>query len=254
MKSDIAIFGDSWGCGEWGGHSISSGVLSTDQNNITHLGLEQYFTDLGHTVFNMSKPGGSNKNSIDKLTDFLNTQSHNNPILLFIITEPTRNFQPKYTTFKQDVVDHNGLFELRIKTLYNDLKILNELGRQYNQVIQLIGALGSVPNINQYSNLSCLCRSWPKLLVGDLHPDIDFEFFGLWEQWLIDGEIINEWLTPKNLQQFDSAFADKLVQQLEQLDANRIIFEHQLFYPDNGHPNRDGHKILFNYIKEKLEL
>jgi hypothetical protein len=252
MKPDVAIFGDSWGCGEWS-NPVLPGILSTNQSHITHLGLEQYFTDLGHKVFNMSKPAGSNKNSIDKLTGFLNTKKHN-LIVLFIISDPTRNFGPEYATFKQDIVDHNGLFEFKTKTLYNDLKILNELGQQYKQVIQLIGALGSVPNIDQYSNLSCLCRSWPKLLVGDLHPDIDFEFFGLWERWLIDGEIINEWLTPKNLQQFDSAFADKLVQQLEQLDANRIIFEHQLFYPDNGHPNRDGHKILFNYIKEKLEL
>ena len=252
MKPDIAIFGDSWGCGEWG-QNTSPGVLSIDQNKITHFGLEQYFTDLGHTVFNMSTPAGSNKNSIDKLTYFLSTQRHN-LVVLFIISDPTRNFGPKYATFKQDIVDHNGLFEFKTKILYDDLKILNELGQQYNQVIQLIGALGSVPNIDQYSNLSCLCRSWPELLVGDLHPDIDFKFFGIWDQWLMDGEIINKWLTPKNLQQFDSAFADKLVQQLEQLDANRIIFEHQLFHPDKCHPNRDGHKILFNYIKEKLEL
>jgi hypothetical protein len=252
MKSDIAIFGDSWGCGEWG-DPISSGVLSKDQSTITHLGLEQYFTDLGHKVFNMSRPAASNKDSINALFNFLNTQRQN-LIVLFIISDPTRNLKPSYTTFKQDIVNHNGLFEFKTKTLYNYLKILNEVGQQNNQIIHLIGALASVPNVDQYSNLSCLCRSWPKLLVGDLHPDIDFEFFGLWEQWLIDGEIINEWLTPKNLQQFDSAFVDKLVQQLEQLDANRIIFEHQLFYPDKGHPNRDGHKILFNYIKEKLEL
>jgi hypothetical protein len=252
VKQDIAIFGGSWGCGEWG-NPVSPGVLSLNRNHITHLGLEQYFTDLGHKVVNMSGPGGSNKKSIDELTDFLITQRHN-LIVLFIISEPTRNFGPEYATFKQDIVDHNGLFEFRAKTLYNDLKILNELGQQHNQVIQLIGALGSIPDVSQYSNLSCLCRSWPELLVGNLHPDIDFELFGIWEQWLIDGEIINKWFTPKNLQQFESKFADKLVQQLEQLDANRIIFEHQLFYPDKCHPNRDGHKILFNYIKEKLEL
>jgi len=251
MKQKVAIFGDSWGRGEWSDYRLN---IRSD-SNITHLGLEQYFTDLEHAVFNMSIPGGSNKNSIDKLTDFLNTQKNNNFIVLFITTEPTRNFRPNYNTFKQDIVDHNGLFELRIKTLYDDLKILNDLGQEHNQIIHLIGALGSVPDIDQYSNLSCLCLSWPELLVGDLYPDIDFEFFGVWpNDWLIDGEIINKWLTPKNLQQFDLVFADKLVQQLNKLDINHIIFEHPLFYPDKHHPNRDGHKILFNYIKENLDL
>lgn len=252
MKSDIVIFGDSWGCGEWA-PPVAPGVLSKNRFSITHLGLEQYFIDSGYTVFNMSMPEGSNNDSIDKLTVFLNSTSQN-LIVFFIITDPLRNYQPDYTNFKQNIVAHNGLFEFKITTLYNDLKILDKLGQQHNQTIHLIGALSSSPNIDQYNNLSCLCDSWPKLLVGDLYPDIDFKYFGLWEQWLLDGEIINTWLTPKNLQQFDYAFANKLVQQLEQLDANRIIFEHQLFHPDKCHPNRHAHKILFEYIKEKLDL
>lgn len=269
MKQDVAIFGDSWGCGEWPdpesprfrdivqqinrNYPNSAKFLPPIQKQLEHLGLEQYFTELGYNVFNASFPAESNSYSINQLTKFLHS-NQSNCIILFIVTEPTRNFKPDFATFKQDIVDHNGLFEFKRKVLYDDLALLNKLAEKHNQTIHLIGGLSSVPDIQQFPNLSCLCQSWPKFLVGDLHPTVDFDQFGLWEAWLIDGEVINKWISTPNLMQFESAFVDKFIKQLDQLHANQLIFDHPLFYPDKVHPNREGHRILFEYIRKKLGI
>ena len=252
MKREVGLFGDSWGGGEWALPDTQN-ILSTNIVNITHKGIEQYFKDIGHTVFNFSKAAGSNLDSIDKLKKFLNARQ-NNPIVLFIVTDPLRNYQPDYTDFKQRIVDSNGLFELKQQTLVSNLHTLNEIGKTYNQTFYLIGGLGTVPDVSGYSNLYCVCRSWPEFMLKEQYQHVDFENFGLWEGWLFDGELINTWFCPKNLQQFDPVFADKLVQQLEQLNNNQDVFEHPLFYPDKAHPNREAHLILFNYIRKTLEI
>ena len=51
----IIIAGDSWGVGEW-----------TDGQR-THRGLEQYLSDAGHIVINLSRGGMSNMSIIDAL-------------------------------------------------------------------------------------------------------------------------------------------------------------------------------------------
>lgn len=252
MKREVGVFGDSWGGGEWALPDYQN-ILSTNSTNITHKGIEQYFKDLGHTVFNFAKAGGSNTDSITKLETFLEART-NNPIVLFIVTDPLRNYQPNYANFKQKIIDCNGLFELKRLTIDDDLRQLNEIAKKHNQTIFVIGGLGTVPKIDHLTNLFCVCRSWAEFLIKDQYPDVDFENFGFWEGWIIDGELINQWLTPKNLAQLDNPLATKLVQQLQQLHRNRDVLEHPLFYPDRAHPNREAHLILFNYIRKILGI
>ena len=55
----IGIYGDSWGCGEWGS---PSGLY----HNL-HRGLEQYLKDDNYQCINQSHGGGSNYRAIVEL-------------------------------------------------------------------------------------------------------------------------------------------------------------------------------------------
>ena len=45
-----------------------------------------------------------------------------------------------------------------------------------------------------------------------------------------------------------------IIDELHKLDSYKIIFNDPIFYPDGAHPNREGHKVLYDFIKEKLNL
>jgi hypothetical protein len=259
MKPTIFILGDSWGCGEW-----------TINHSIEHLGLEQFFIDDGYTVINKSKPAGSNNDSILMLENIFQTMYKAGDYIFLILTEATRSFGRHFKHLRAELDKHNGLFELQLHVLNKDLESLNQLAEQYNSTIHLIGGLASIPDsTKQFINLNKLVKSWPKLLVGDAdwpmwtnkkeiykqYKEMDFDHFGFWGQWTIDDILINDWLTLSRSLPFSMELSEKIINQLSELDSGRLIIEnHPVFQPDKAHPNREGHKILFNYIKENLRL
>ena len=263
MKPTIFILGDSWGCGEW---KRSPKI----QDSIEHLGLEQFFNDDGYTVINKSKPGGANSDSILILENIFQTMYKAGDYIFLILTEATRSFGKNFKQLKDELNKHNGLFELQLHVLNKDLESLNQLAEQYNSTIHLIGGLALIPeSTKQFTTLNNLVKSWPKLLVGDAtwpmwtnkeeiykqYKEVDFDHFGVWGQWKIDDILINDWLNLSRSLPFSEELSEKIINQLLELDSNRLIIEnHPVFQPDKAHPNREGHKILFNYIKENLGL
>lgn len=239
MKPVVLIVGDSWAGGEWNGKSPPQ---------LLHRGLEQYFEETGYTVINKRQTGQGNQRNIVDLSDTLETLHQTNIVVFFIVSEPLRNYTIPFITLKDDIVAHNGLFELQQHVLKQDFTALNQLAVKYNTVIHLIGGLSSVPTfVNQFVKLNCLVRSWPELLVAheEQYKHVDWDTFGIWGKW--------QAALAQQLSHSDG-IDQKVIDQLSILAANQSVFLHPLFNPDGGHPNRVGHRILFDFICKKLEL
>jgi len=71
------------------------------------------------------------------------------------------------------------------------------------------------------------------LIEGYKHPDI----------WCSD------WINS-----IDDTFEDMDLLLEQKRIQDSLIDNRQYFFPDMGHPNRDGHKMLFEYIKLKYNI
>jgi hypothetical protein len=85
---------------------------------------------------------------------------------------------------------------------------------------------------------------------------VNFDHFGFTHgPWKIDDILINDWLTSPRSLPLSMELSGKIIDKLLELDSSRLIIKnHPIFQPDKMHANREGHKILYNYIKEKLIL
>jgi hypothetical protein len=215
----ICIAGDSWGCGEWGKNAQK-------EYTVLHRGLEQYLRDRGHTVDNLSEGSISNKESIgrvmsnEKLYDFT----------LWFQTDPLRDLRP-YDIFKEQHLTHKQLVNLS-----NDL--LNESYSRLTKPVLCIGGCSKL-NLNlmsNYTNLYPLIASVPEMLIPKFkHPR-------LWQ---------SDWAALVD-RQFDGDSLRRLAADKQRQD--RLFAETELFWPDGRHPNRQGHKVLCDYICNKLSL
>ncbi len=222
----ILIAGDSWGKGEWGGNRPIY--------DVSHLGLERYFRTKKYDVLNVSQGGASNQESIRNLSLSLSYKAWD--YVFWFQTAPLRNLRP-YPTFKKDFRSYKDLLDKSNDLLDKDYKNLNNLERP----IHCIGGCSklNLDLISNYQNLIPLIPSATELILKDYkHPDI----------W------IEEW-NPLIGAQFDKTsidllyFDQKRVQQLKEIKEYRIYF-----WPDGLHPNRRGHKFLFNYICKTLNI
>ena len=261
----IIISGDSWACGEWGKGSANIGwekfyntvkgnswpkcPLFEDRNllpdwiqlelankfnynlseikdyYLLHTGLEQYFTDAGFTVLNLSKGNTSNLTNLNSLA---NTDIDVNDIIIWFQTEPIRDLRPyhtlenKFETVDQLIIERNNL-------LYLTYKRLNSLG---NKII-CIGGCSKLNKIlmNKFENLSGQVESFIELLLGEnAAPD----FWISKNAW----QHLFKHITIDNTNTF---MYNQLI--IQSLKDNKEYFD-----LDATHPNRNGHKKLFNYL------
>jgi len=228
MPQQVFIGGDSWGVGE--------------HPTLEHQGLEQYFRESGHTVFNVSFRGAGTRDSIGHLLEVLKLHYEPGGLVFWIQSDPVRNLRP-YTNLAQQLKEAGSLKALMQQQLTQDYNQLHMLGRRFDTTVYLIGGLSSVAEhlVSERPRLKTLCTSWVELLVGDMYPDTDWSTFA----------ICNSDYTIKD---FGSHPDPKLVDELYEFDQNRRVFKNSVFHPDGSHPNRQGHKILYNYIKERLKL
>ena len=99
MQKRIAIYGDSWACGEWSGDAVKT---KTHENNYTNY-MAKYLSDKGHDVSTFGLPGGSNFSSYRRIIAPI-TSINNFDIGIVIVTEPFRDFPDcvKYNKNKND--------------------------------------------------------------------------------------------------------------------------------------------------------
>lgn len=239
MKPSVLIVGDSWAGGEWSGG---------DHTEILHGGLGEYFQQAGHHAKVLYSPGKGNQHNVSRLCEFLHLAAHRPDIILFVVSDPLRNYGLPGNEIKTDVYTYGGLFELASFHLRQDCVALDRLAKQYASTIYLIGGLGTVSvDISDLTNLECMVKSWPELLLGDSQEfkDFDWQTFGVWGKWQS---------VLANAISYNDSIGKKVIDQMAILLKSSVVFKHPLFQPDGGHPNRQGHKILFEHIFRKLNL
>jgi len=234
----IFIAGDSWGCGEY--NKVDRHVVG-----VSHRGIEQYFLDDGYTVKNSSVGGMSNQSATQRLSvDLLNLYC-NNDIILWIQTEPVRdlvvydNKDKAIYPLTDPIKSAGGLVKLFRQLAINSYNELNVLAKQYNTVVYLLGGCSSlfVEELANYTNLTPLIPSCVELITKE-HPN--FQFIGLWG------------INSIHLSTYSQEFAGQVINEFESIVQMEKVFKQPGFF--NRHPDRNGYKIVYDYIKQQLNL
>lgn len=216
------IAGDSWGCGEWG----------SDPYEVKHTGLQHFLEQSGHEVKNISKGGNSNSGTFILLENSLQAEPVPDYIIWFQ-TDPLRDLRP-YDNFKNIVtIEHmQAISKVR---LYLTYKKLNNLGVK----IYCIGGLSklNIKLMKDYKNLIPMIPSVKELCVPDhCHSNIAFSD---WIKFISkEFQDFDELISIKH--EFDNFFENP---------SNKVFF-----WPDGVHPNRYGHKIIFDKLCDTLGL
>lgn len=207
--SRVLILGDSWGCGEW----------SSDHRpyRVTHRGLEQYLTEYGCNITNLSKGGASNKEMLQILHSTL--QRYNPQFVFWFQTDPMRDLRPySQRTFPTSVSE---LLALNKQLLTDTYAAFNNLGIK----IHCMGGVAKLQkSIENYPNLIPFIPNIVEMLEG---PDIDF--------W------ISDWINSPNLRLNDHFLSELEVHPMHTLPK-------EWFFPDGIHPNRKAHRKIFEFI------
>lgn len=232
-KKIIVIIGDSWGCGEWNG------------GYVVHQGLAQYLSDSGHAVINLSQGGGDNLGSITKLRLWLTTMVDPSAIDMVI------SFQTSWTRdleLNQIDVGYDRLKEKYISKFYYEL---SDLASKNRFPVYIIGGLSDTLFLDnwkqEYPGTKILCQSCCNfLLENKTNADLPNYFCEVVDKQ----EILTAIKSKSNnlelqhmLDDIDSAWARVSAMQNSPL----------LFWPDGVHPNRHGHKKLFDLVVNQIE-
>jgi hypothetical protein len=252
QKSKVFVAGLSWAMGEWQGPEVQ------------HGGIQEYFAEAGYKVINSAKPRVYHQR-INQILDQKLTESYQpgdlifwvqaDPLLDLIVPERTEMGILKsrasiaLPNFSQQIQSAGGIKQLILKQQNTIYQELNAIAAKHNTQVYCIGGTF---NINQhvvkpYTQLTAVAPSWINLLIGHLreHPDTANTDFGVVHTWDL-GYV--------DLATYDTTFADQVKLELKELTDNLQKFNELIFHPDGLHPNREGHKILFDHIVKELNL
>ena len=226
MKT-IVITGCSWGAGEWSG-----------LGNLTHAGLAEYFKEDGFNVVNLSQPGTGPWSLLDSLRYFIwvNKDLLNIQHVFFLQSDISRDF----SKFHNKIIWNSTLnLEHNVKGIYRQLyHNLNNIGVDSDIHISLIGGVTDLVMEfkNDFKYLKFLIPSWTQLIDPTAIPVLMFKFDDIPDDF-------------KNNKEEISQFMDQVLTRFNVFENNK-----KHFWPDGGHPNRLGHRVLYDAIKPKLNL
>jgi len=248
---NILIAGGSWACGEWlrldirGNDPALAGL-----NGVSHKGLEQYLIDNGHNVYNISTPGASNtfiKSAIINHLKSLSLKNNKNPDKIIVFQSSyIRDYQFRFDEDWTNVTEANTLAHVWLARFYS---ALSEISKLYDVPIYLIGGCSDIMWLDQfediYPGLHIACQSMVNLIVNKDHRVRDPVL-----AWYINDELSFVEELKKTLS------ADKLEDLFNLFDVgierqNLLDLHPEYFFPDGVHPNRVGHKILYDFLKDK---
>lgn len=253
-QSKIFVAGSSWARGEW----------SPDQPVVQHDGIKQYFSDYGYTVVDVSQARSYHSRVLSLLEKKMKEQYQAGDIVFFIMADPLLDIimpelaimQVKRSSditnlseFTQSIQQANGLINLVHQQQDLIYSRLDSIAKQYNTQIHCIGGTYNLNTniLSKYTNLLPTVISWIHLLIGHFkeYPGLEDPNFGISYTWNL-GYI--------DLSMFDPDFAEQVKQEFDVISKNFYMLEELIFHPDGLHPNREGHKILFEHLIEKLKL
>ena len=234
----VLIAGDSWGRGEW--------------NNLecVHSGIEQYFKDDSIDVRKISVGGSSNLDTCHRINAFFDRFDKNEISSIIVFqTEYTRDYKYYKAAAEIGIDDLKDLTITTIQSIWVErfYHSLSSISQLLDIPIWIVGGASDTVRFdnmeNDYPGCNILCQSFTNLLVNgnDLidHPvyswytSIAVEFIEFAKKHTVD---LNNILRVIN----DGLNREVLLRTTP-----------EWFFPDGVHPNRHGHKILYDFIKRK---
>ena len=258
MSPKIFITGDSWGVKEWTSSNVNDSAEEIERNNNgAHRGLQTYFEQDGFEVHNKSAGGSPNKDSIDRLINYINNGDnlYNKDLdyIFWIVSDPIRDLRP-YNTPENKLTDEicaSGGLQKLIKKLFHDTcNQANCLSKKHNLKIHLIGGITSFDptEIDQYENLVALIPSWYHFLLTDEEKKL-IPKATVWTSQPSD--LLIDDINLKHIsKKINKGMSRKIFNEYWKIsEFHRIIHNSNVFFQlDNSHPNRDGHRLIYDYI------
>ena len=222
MKT-IVITGCSWGAGEW-----------TDLR-ITHSGLAQYFIDNGFNVANLSQPGNGPFSLLQSLNSFLEVNKKVLDIQFVFLLQSDigrdfKKFSHEYS-YRPIIWNEDLNLDRNITGIYRQFyDHLNSIGQNWEVKIQLIGGLTDLVMDfkHEFKYVNFLVPSWVQLIEPTASPVFLFE----------QNNIPNFCQDKQQLLSYGQSAIERI-----------NIFRDSRFFPDGGHPDRNGHKLLYQHLQ-----
>jgi len=238
--TQILIAGDSWSLGEWAFNN------STKKLEVTHKGLEFYIKNNNIDVTNIGFGGSSNIDTINRINSWLDRFPGNVEKIFVFQTEYDRDF--KFCKLNPDELPNITKFsEVADRWIHRFYEKLSQIAIKNNCKIYIIGGASDTDwfdNMNaDHPGCIIACQSLTSLICNNNHRVLN---------------PVYSWYT-RNSAELISILKKQLSNPEEILEEIRKGFEREqellrnskYFYPDGIHPNRDGHKVLYDFLKEQ---
>jgi hypothetical protein len=222
------LCGDSWCCGVWNQNS----------SGIDHPGLSQLLVEHGVDTINLGIPGGSNRNIVWRVNQFIDQNPHIKIDKLIIFqTECLRIFEDSevlHTLNNYEEIESFYLTEFYCR--------LSDISQKINAPIYLIGGAGDTLWHDQFSihhpGVNVVCQSFTNLLIHN-NPRID--------------NPVTSYNMTKTVLKIIAKNKQKLLDVTRTMDDRIQLYRNNphFFFPDGRHPNLSGHKKLFDLLLEK---
>ena len=227
MNKQIVLFGDSWAMGEW--QTVHT-IAPVPTVRLVHRGIHRYFEDDGDSVQNLSVSGAGNLHIVDKFLDYVEHNDLSNATIIFIQTDPIR-----------DCISRDSQEWWRDKQTPSEI-----VKRQTEKLIECYERLSTVPY-----TINC---------IGGCHPlnlEILKKFSNLnpvlvsMMQHLTSGTIPTLWRSDNWSNHIHQKFISReMLDYVCKQEELREQLPKEYFWPDGWHPNRQGYKIIYDYIKD----
>jgi len=214
----ILIAGDSWGCGEW------TYYYDNHTHKVTHKGLEHFLLNDNHQVKNISIPGGS----LRQIHKVLKQQKETFDLVFVFVTDTFRNLRNK--NIWNIYLSEDDLIKSQEDAILDFAKKLNKLS------IGQIYLLGGLCKVEQKHIANTGLKIGISSILELLLPEEEQMKYNMFECF--------PYLTHKNV---NKKLLSDVYKQNEVWDNLR---SKPIMNPDGGHPNRDGHFKIYEYVKQ----
>ena len=237
---NILILGDSW----------SQGEISVNENGryVSHRGVMQYLEDDGYKIENRGGLGESNHWA---LTQF-ELYSGSPDFILWFQTDINRDYLEN--TFLDKLKETHSIKSLFKNHIIDTYTKMNYLAEQKNTTVYVIGGVSPVleDELHQFKNLKCAIPCIINLIRPDIHLSF-YDRFGLfhWLTNLIELIKSDPFWSNNDITRLKSEWL--MMHSGVGKFYQTMMEDKEYFWPDGYHPNRAGHKVIYNKIKTILE-
>lgn len=236
----IIVIGASWACGEW----KSPDSIDIYAPLIEHKGLVQYIEESGKQVVNLAAPAMSNLQIIKRLTTWIDRNPDAKPERIFVFQSDYISDQAMSPEADYDeITNPYSLSGLWLSRFYRQL---SNLSQQVGTNVTLIGGGVDtlwIDNIDKfYPGLEIGCQSLVNLITNGSHR-VESPVFSWYDKHSlstvkkIKAKITDDQM-PVFLTMLDQAYERE----------NLIFATTEYFWPDGCHPNRKGHRVLYDFL------